>query len=181
MGVCGVKFQQNITNWVNWLPLLYLQPHWSDLSHYIQTVPFLQAGNSMKSTRTALKIGQSLFQVDNRTTRTTGKVCLLETKRHSKTHVQGRQPLISPTLWWVVSLIFSAWCYSAHVCHSKVWATFCFSHEEVESDWSPIHDAAFNGHVLSLQRLISQVKFNLPLELNIKALLGFCWLRFSHV
>lgn len=27
---------------------------------------------------------------------------------------------------------------------------------DVESDWSPIHDAAFNGHVLSLQRLIAQ-------------------------
>ncbi|XP_045910170.1 ankyrin repeat and SOCS box protein 9-like isoform X2 [Micropterus dolomieu] len=28
---------------------------------------------------------------------------------------------------------------------------------DVESDWSPIHDAAFNGRVLALQRLIAQV------------------------
>ncbi|KAM7380456.1 hypothetical protein PAMP_003749 [Pampus punctatissimus] len=28
---------------------------------------------------------------------------------------------------------------------------------DIESDWSPIHDAAFNGHVLTLQRLIAQV------------------------
>ncbi|XP_044220811.1 ankyrin repeat and SOCS box protein 9-like [Thunnus albacares] len=27
---------------------------------------------------------------------------------------------------------------------------------DIESDWSPIHDAAFNGHVLALQRLIAQ-------------------------
>lgn len=27
---------------------------------------------------------------------------------------------------------------------------------DVESDWSPIHDAAFNGRVLALQRLIAQ-------------------------
>lgn len=32
---------------------------------------------------------------------------------------------------------------------------------DVESDWSPIHDAAFNGRVLNLQRLIAQVKFNM--------------------
>ena len=31
---------------------------------------------------------------------------------------------------------------------------------DVESDWSPIHDAAFNGCVLTLQRLIAQVKFS---------------------
>uniref|UniRef100_A0A3Q0SIV1 SOCS box domain-containing protein n=1 Tax=Amphilophus citrinellus TaxID=61819 RepID=A0A3Q0SIV1_AMPCI len=29
-------------------------------------------------------------------------------------------------------------------------------HKDVESDWSPIHDAAFNGRVLTLQKLIDQ-------------------------
>lgn len=29
---------------------------------------------------------------------------------------------------------------------------------DVESDWSPVHDAAFNGRVLELRRLIGQVR-----------------------
>lgn len=35
---------------------------------------------------------------------------------------------------------------------------FCCLHPDVESDWSPIHDAAFNGRVLALRRLIGEVR-----------------------
>uniref|UniRef100_A0A3B4TFT1 Ankyrin repeat and SOCS box containing 5b n=1 Tax=Seriola dumerili TaxID=41447 RepID=A0A3B4TFT1_SERDU len=39
---------------------------------------------------------------------------------------------------------------------SKTIVFFMCLHLDVESDWSPIHDAAFNGRVLALQRLIAQ-------------------------
>lgn len=51
-----------------------------------------------------------------------------------------------------------AYCYYLKVLTKS--SPFCFSflQPDVESDWSPIHDAAFNGRVLALQKLIAQVK-----------------------
>ncbi|XP_062259411.1 ankyrin repeat and SOCS box protein 9-like isoform X1 [Platichthys flesus] len=46
---------------------------------------------------------------------------------------------------------------------------------DVESDWSPIHDAAFNGRVLALQRLITQGKcVNLNTLDQVSPLHGAC-------
>ncbi|XP_040914004.1 ankyrin repeat and SOCS box protein 9-like [Toxotes jaculatrix] len=46
---------------------------------------------------------------------------------------------------------------------------------DVESDWSPIHDAAFNGRVLTLQRLIAQGKHvNLNTLDQVSPLHGAC-------
>ncbi|KAM7407342.1 hypothetical protein PAMA_003187 [Pampus argenteus] len=46
---------------------------------------------------------------------------------------------------------------------------------DIESDWSPIHDAAFNGHVLTLQRLIAQgTCVNLSTLDQVSPLLGAC-------
>lgn len=40
-----------------------------------------------------------------------------------------------------------------------------FLNVDVESDWSPVHDAAFNGRVLALQNLITKVNiWNLVLS-----------------
>lgn len=46
------------------------------------------------------------------------------------------------------------------VCVLLLFESCCFSflQPDVESDWSSIHDAAFNGRVLALQKLIAQVK-----------------------
>lgn len=77
--------------------------------------------------------------------------------------------------WWVVAASVCSHCSWSifttlhrkfhHVIITNTWGDVsdcCFSclHLDVESDWSPIHDAAFNGRVLALQRLIAQVKFN---------------------
>lgn len=46
---------------------------------------------------------------------------------------------------------------------------------DVESDWSPVHDAAFNGRVLTLQRLIGQgTCVNLSTLDKVTPLLGAC-------
>ncbi|XP_061735095.1 ankyrin repeat and SOCS box protein 9-like isoform X3 [Nerophis ophidion] len=46
---------------------------------------------------------------------------------------------------------------------------------DVEADWSPIHDAAFNGRVLNLQRLIAQgACVNLSTLDRVSALHGAC-------
>ncbi|KAK2839871.1 hypothetical protein Q5P01_013611 [Channa striata] len=46
---------------------------------------------------------------------------------------------------------------------------------DVESDWSPVHDAAFNGRVVTLQRLIAQGScVNLSTMDQISALHGAC-------
>lgn len=38
--------------------------------------------------------------------------------------------------------------------------TMIFHPKDIQSDWSPIHDAAYNGHALSLQKLITQVQLH---------------------
>lgn len=51
-------------------------------------------------------------------------------------------------------------CHSnPYLCYLKTIVFVCL-YLDVESDWSPIHDAAFNGRVLALKRLIAQVNFN---------------------
>lgn len=58
--------------------------------------------------------------------------------------------------------VVSPWLLDAYLhCSPALAKSSLFLQPDVESDWSPIHDAAFNGRVLALQRLIAQVKIHI--------------------